>query len=320
MGQDARRYPEGMNGKVRAIETIATFDATSGEHPENVAFGRDGTLYVTLHRAVTVWCRAPDGTATTIAFPASPTGGTRANGIIVETDGGVAVAVRSDDPAIAGVWRIGADGDPQRAVALPADAGLNGMAQDGDGALYLADDTLGRIWRIPTGGARAEVWADEAALAPQGPSPSGFPVYGANGIKVHDGAVYVSNSSTGRVLRLPIAPDGAADGLAEYCPGVAFHNIDDFAFDAAGNLYFTKVVDHTVERVAPDGRVTTLLTRADGLDMPSAVAFGVLDTDRTRLYVTNAAFWSPPGVAPRAGLLRCDVGMPGASLPGGAGE
>lgn len=98
----------------------------------------------------------------------------------------------------------------------------------------------------------------------------------------------------------------------------AAYHFDDFAFGAAGNLSFTTVVDQTVERVAPDGRVMTSLAGSDELDMPAAVAFGVLGADRTRLYVTNAASWSPPGTAPRASLLRCDMGRPGAPLPTGA--
>ena len=47
-------------------------------------------------------------------------------------------------------------------------------------------------------------------------------------------------------------------------------------------------------RVAPDGTVTTLLTASDGLDGPTATAFGV-GADRENLYITNAAFPFFPG-------------------------
>jgi sugar lactone lactonase YvrE len=91
---------------------------------------------------------------------------------------------------------------------------------------------------------------------------------------------------------------------------------DDFAFDVKGNLYgTTNFVFNTVVRVTPDGRTKTLLTVADGLDGPSAAAFGVRD-DKKTLYITNAAFPFFPGPDPRRpSLMRLHVGIPGEPRP-----
>src|SRR5690242_11108659 len=134
-----------MQQLTQQIETVATFDATALEHAENVAFDRDGTIYVTLNRAAKVWRRGPDGTARVIAFPPSADGGTRVNGIVARRDHSVTVAVASDVVGVAGVWRIDPDGATSRLAAFPIAAGLNGMALDRRGMLYVADDTLGRV-------------------------------------------------------------------------------------------------------------------------------------------------------------------------------
>src|SRR5205085_2917947 len=87
---------------------------------------------------------------------------------------------------------------------------------------------------------------------------------------------------------------------------------DDFAFDVQGNLYVAANAQNRLLRLRPDGRMTTLATKAtDGLDNPSAVAFG-MQGRRTTLYITNAAYFSPH---PRPSLQRLDAGVAGASFP-----
>lgn len=185
------------------------------------------------------------------------------------------------------------------------------MAADAAGNLYLTDDRLGAIWRVRPGDRTAAVWVSDLALAPD---PAGAPVYGANGIEVFRGAVYVSNPSRAALLRYAIGTDGAA-GRAETPHGdMRSANVDDFAFDTEGNIFVATVVNTTVERIAPDGGVTTVLTAADGLEQPTAVAFDTRG-GTTHLYVTNAAFFSPPGTIPHASLLRVAVVVPGESLP-----
>lgn len=292
--------------------TVAQFDATTGEHPENIALDHQGTIYVTLHRAAKVWKHTRDGASAEIPLPV-PTIDTMTciNGIAITPEGTVSVAVRSNAANLAGIWEIDEHETMRKTADLPPDAGVNGMTSDSRGNLYVADDTLGLIWRIAPDA--AAVWVADTRLAPHGIAPNGAPVFGANGIKVYRDAVYVSNSSTASIFRIPLLPDGSAGAIETPYPSGVFRGIDDFAFDAAGNLYFATVGEYTVECVAPDGTITVLLAQRDGLDMPSAVAFGVTDTDHTALYVTNAAFYTPPGKTPRASLMRYEVGIAGAS-------
>jgi hypothetical protein len=86
---------------------------------------------------------------------------------------------------------------------------------------------------------------------------------------------------------------------------------DDFAFDVRGSLYCGTDPFNTLLRIAPDGSVQTLLTAVDGLDGPTAAAFGH-QGDRFRLYVTNAAFPFFPEPPPRRpSLMRVSLDVPG---------
>jgi sugar lactone lactonase YvrE len=116
------------------------------------------------------------------------------------------------------------------------------------------------------------------------------------------------------VVAIPIKQDGAA-GRGRVHVELGF---DDFAFDVEGNLYgTTNFVGNMVVRVTPDGRTKTLLTADDGLDGPSAAAFGVCN-NASALYITNAAFPFFEGPDPehrRPSLLRLRIRIPGEPRP-----
>jgi hypothetical protein len=72
---------------------------------------------------------------------------------------------------------------------------------------------------------------------------------------------------------------------------------------------------NTVVRVTPDGLSETLLTFDDGLDGPSAAAFGVRK-DKKNLHITNVAYPVFLGQDPRRpSLLRLHIGIPGEPQP-----
>lgn len=110
-------------------------------------------------------------------------------------------------------------------------------------------------------------------------------------------------------VRIPINPDGGAGAATVRFRGV---QADDFAFDAHGTMYVAANLRNAILRVAPSGRVTTLATKVTaGLDNPTAVAFGTGPRDRTVLYITNAAYFSPH---PRPSVEALPVGSPGAAV------
>ena len=272
------------------VRTLATF-ADPDEHPESVAIGRDGTVHVALHAAAAVWHRRPSGRTTVTALPRSARPGavTRANGIAVAPSGVVSVAVLSTDAAIAGVWE-GRPGRPfRRLAALPVTASPNGMSRDRRGNLYIADDALGVIWRVPAGRRTAAAWLRHPLLDR---APGGTP-YGANGTEIHGDDLWIGNPSQTLLVAVPIGRDGHPGTPVVRRQGPLFADVDDFDIDHDGSIVVARISAQTVERLRPDGSTTVLATAADGLSQPTAVAIG-----RRAVYVTNAAFYRPPGAAP----------------------
>lgn len=155
-------------------------------------------------------------------------------------------------------------GRPHRIAALPADGLPNGLALDQrTGRLYATDSVHGVIYRVPAGGGRATVWADNAAL-----QPTTFA--GANGIKLHNGAVWATNSDHGTVLRIPVTTRGTAGPVEVRAEGISL--IDDFTFTGRGDTLLAARNNNEVDLVRPDGTHTVVLTADDGLQTPTSVA------------------------------------------------
>ncbi|MEV5787208.1 hypothetical protein AB0L42_40475 [Streptomyces sp. NPDC052287] len=128
----------------------------------------------------------------------------------------------------------------------------------------MADSVLGTVWRVPITGGTATRWATGPKLA-----AAGF--LGANGIKIHDGAVWVSNLDKGTVLRIPVTPYGTAGHVETRATGLV--DIDDFAFTGRGNTLLAAInADNEVALVRPGGSHTVVLTGADGLENPTSLA------------------------------------------------
>jgi DNA-binding beta-propeller fold protein YncE len=168
-------------------------------------------------------------------------------------------------------------------VATPDVKVLNGLAADwAQNALYATDSNADTVWKISFKTGTASLWAQGAYLEPstgQGP-------IGANGIKVHDGAVWVSNTSQGTLLRIAIGAHGTAGAVttvAEDLPA-----IDDFAFTGDGSTVIA-ALDHTdeVAIVYPDGSHHIVLTAADGLSDPTSIA-----VRRSAVYVPSGAYFT----------------------------
>jgi hypothetical protein len=107
------------------------------------------------------------------------------------------------------------------------------------------------------------VWASGPALAPT-------EFLGANGLKLHDHAIWVANTDAGTILRIPIESDGSAGAISTFATGLA--TIDDFNFVGSGNEIVAALNrDNQVALVAPDGAHSILLDASDGLEGPTSI-------------------------------------------------
>ncbi|MEU6772862.1 hypothetical protein [Streptomyces sp. NPDC046759] len=287
---------------------VAHFDLAAGQSPENLTVEPDGSADLTFASARQVAHVSRDGHTTIRAtLPDEPNAGTpvlkapTVFGIARAHDGTLYVDYATGTGKT-GIWRIAPDGGAPRQIAqLPATALPNGLALDErHGVLYAADSVQGIVWRVPQTGGAPAVWAEDTALAPVPVTGAGF---GANGVKIHGGAVWVSNSDRGTLLRIPLRPNGSAGPVETRATGL--DHVDDFTFAAPdGDTAFAALIgDNEVAEVHPDGTHTTVLTQADGLSNPTSVAVH----DGT-LYVDSAAYFTQRDPNLLLARLSCEPG------------
>lgn len=270
---------------------VAHFDFAAGETPENIAVEPDGSADLTFAFARQVAHVTRHGDIrgrVTLPGVANPNTPLVHNAIVL------GIARAHDDTLYVtyatgtgetGVWRIPPGGGTPRQIAkLPADGLPNGLALDEHrGVLYAADSVRGTVWRVPVTGGPRIAWATGTPLTPV-PSGTGF---GANGIKVHDGAVWVSNTDRGTLLRIPVRPDGSAGPIRTRTTGLA--GIDDFAFTSRHDDTVLAAINgsNQVVVVRPDGSHSVVLTQQDGLSNPTSVA-----VRKRTVYVPSASYFA----------------------------
>ncbi len=300
-----RRGPH-EHDSAAAARIVVRFDPARNETPESIAISRDGDRYVSLASTGEIQRITPDGHRHTLAR--LPNGRGTVLGIALDREENVYANLASFDPATHGIWAITPDGGARRLAALPADGLPNGLTFDARGDLYAADSFLGVIHQLPRNGDTATTWlADPRLAATLG---TGFP--GANGLQYLHGHLYTANSDNASLLRIPIRSHGGPGEIETTATGISG---DDLALDVYGNAYVTTDPANTLVKITPDGRQAVVLDTTDGLDGPTAAAFG-RGRDRFRLSITNAAFaqFDTDGIR-RPSLIEADLGTRGAHPP-----
>jgi len=263
---------------------VAHFNINAQQQPENITLLPGGAADVTFNRSRQVARVGTDGSVTILAtLPAPTTGTATASGIVRAPDGSLYVNYNAGSQS--GIWRIPpGGGTPVQVVAMPDVKVLNGLALDrGADALYATDSTTGTVWKISLRTGTASLWAEGTDLEPNTVNSSGL---GANGIKVHDGAVWVSNTDKGTLLRIPIGAHGTAGTVATVAQGLTA--IDDFAFTGDGDTVLAALdFANEVALVQPDGTHQIVLTATDGTENPTSIA-----VRGSTVYVASGAYFT----------------------------
>ncbi len=274
--------------RVSDAHILAHFDLATGQQPENIVAEPDGAVDLTFAIADQVVRVTPDGKTHILATLPAPAGGASTpilgvaflGGIVRANDGTLYFTYDTGTSDLTGIWRLRPGGVPTRIAALPVNGFANGLALDEQtGLLYSTDSALGTIWRVPVHGGTPTAWASGPALA-----PTSFA--GVNGIKVHNGAIWVTNLDAGTVLRIPIGRYGQAEAIETRATGLTF--IDDFAFVGHGDTLLAALNSVSeVVLVKPDGTHTIILTAADGLSNPTSIA-----VHHETIFVPSAAYFT----------------------------
>lgn len=282
-------------------QPVASYPA--GSFLESVAIDADGHLVIVERTGHNIIRVAPDGTQTVLAHVSDGSGG-----IALDLDGTMVVTSGLLEGDAEGfVTVLAEDGAKRQVIGLPGSRFLNGATLLRPGVFLVADSSTAQIFEIDIRTGESGVWLAHDSLAVNPDQPV---IPGANGIRIFDGMVYVTNSAQAHVVRIPLLENGKPGAPEIWKTGIV---LDDFAFAADGTLYGTTHIFNSVVRIEPDGAVTTIGTAEDGLTGSTAAAFGRTEADRNTLYVvTNGGTFLPPptGIVP-AEIVRLDVGEAG---------
>lgn len=310
------------------------FDPSLGEFPEGVAVDKTGNVYVSLDELGQVWKFTPTGERSLLVDFGSPGG----LGLAVDAIGNVYVA--REGPGN-GVYVIDQSGNARLVPGTDAIVFPNSLAFDKRGNLYITETFSfdapltefpgcdigagpffgpGGIWVVPRGGEAQVLLRHELLTGLCLPNPIPFPI-GANGIAYRQGALYVTNTERGLVIRIPV--DGKGDaGIPEVLatvsdpidPDFGPPALDGLALDVHGDIYVPVINQSRIVRVEADGgTIEQVAGPGDGLDFPASLAFGTGKGERQSMFVTNFAIGPPGGAGP--GILKLDIGTPGQPLP-----
>jgi sugar lactone lactonase YvrE len=247
----------GSAAQADQTRTIASYPA--GTFLENLAAGPGGPLLVTSYfdRTLLSW----DGTGAPVplaTLDVHPVGVLVHDGGIVLTAHGTSFAAGPEFTKTNAFVLLSPTGSVVQTIPAPEALFLNGLVELAPGTILAADSLAGRIWQLDLASGAIAEWLADPLLATDPDATGQSP--GANGLKIHDGWLYVSNSSRQALYR--VALDGAeAAGALE--PFAATGSIDDFAFLADGTI---AAASHGASLIGidTDGAVSTLL--AGGCD------------------------------------------------------
>lgn len=283
-------------------EVIAEFPPNT--FLESIVVDADNTLFVSNHFDGKVIRLSEDRAPTVHAAIAG-----KATGLSFAPDGNL-LLTGWNEQNISTIFKISLQGTVDRLVELPEAIFLNGLTHFIGNIYLIADSYRGAIWQLDAVQGSYRLWLEHPLLARTSPDKE-FPAI--NGLKILGNVLYGSNTEKQHIVQIPIQ--------ANQQPGepeifVSQVNIDDFAFDQAGNLYGTTHVYNSVVKIAPDGSVLTIAQAEQGMVGSTALAFGRAAGDRTAVYVVTNGGMSLPlaaGVEP-AKIVRLDVGIEGLPL------
>ncbi len=294
-----------------STEPEILFEAAPGAFFESVEVTATGDVLFTDLTGGVVRRMTPEGVVDELAvvddYPV---------GIVADADGTVYFTAIHEplfelpEPFLAtnAIYAIDADGNAAIAAELPEAEFCNGMSVLEPGVLLITDSHAATIWRFETATSTLTAWLQHDLLAPI----AGVAAPGANGIELHDGVAYVSNTATQQLLRVAIDGDGGA-GEPELVFGGML--LDDFRFSATGAIYATTHGSDVV-RIGDDGTLEPIANMMDGVLGNTAAAFGRTALDSDALYVvTDGGLFVGGGDPANSGparVVRIPVGEPGA--------
>lgn len=281
--------------------TVVTFD---GIGPVSVVLAPDGDLYMAMGVSGEIR-RLPSDRTDEAGLTADATERVATldagNGFLYALDvfdGALYAVLSSREETTHGVWKLPlAGGEPTRVAALDPGLRLRGILIDAPrGRGLVTHARRGGLSTVDLNEGTVARWLDHQLFDAE--------IRGPTGVTRIEGTVYVTNYERGRVVRVPVAADGSAEGpsvltedTARLSGASGLTATDRTLYVAAANL-------NRVVQVGMDGDLRTLATADNGLDLPTDVA---LTADGDGLFVVNFGFEEMVGLTGSPSLIRLSL-------------
>jgi len=136
---------------------------------------------------------------------------------------------------------------------------LNGITKLSDGVFLIADSFKGVIWKLDIKNGATSLWLDHDLLhspAPEKQQP------GVNGIKLHNHAIYISNTNKKLLVKIPLNAN-----QSPATPEIVHENIfmDDFEIASDGTLYGATHIYDSIIKITPKGDVSVIAQSDQGV-------------------------------------------------------
>jgi sugar lactone lactonase YvrE len=269
--------------KLLSAKTIAAFP--KGTWLENMLIAPDGAFYVTDYPEGKVFKVSTSGDTTLFARIEG-----KIAGIAMGALPGEFLVTGWDAAGRAAIFRIDRTGKTEKRLNIAGGMFPNGIILLWDHQYLIADSFAGCIWLYDVTGNTATLWLKDERLA-RSSEKSASPA--ANGLKLHGGYLYISNTEKQTLVRVALRNHRA--GLVEtFAKNV---NIDDFCFDDLGNIYAATNVYNSVIRITPQKKVSIVADTSTGVAGSTAVLFVSHSPGHHVLYVSTSGGMAvpPPG-------------------------
>ncbi|KAF4993923.1 hypothetical protein FDECE_13274 [Fusarium decemcellulare] len=189
-----------------------------------------------------------------------------------------------------------------KAFPIPSAKWLNGLTPVPGAPHYLliADCIAGSLLRLDTRTGHVKTVLSDPLFAPV-PDPTSALLLGINGVHVHGGWLYFTNTNQGLYGRLAITHDGLAVGKpAEVVAhGINGSTFDDFVLrrDGVGFLATAMGGPTGIEEITPSGKGRMEASWEYGspdISQPVSAVFGQTRRDRDTLYFVTAGSYVGP--------------------------
>jgi sugar lactone lactonase YvrE len=180
-------------------------------------------------------------------------------------------------------------GASQVFMTVTGSSGLNGIAFDQAGNVYVSDSSQGIIWKTGSTGGPGTAWVTNPLL-----TTTGVPPFGANGLEFnHAGTtLFVANTGNDTVVQIPVS-NGTPGTPAVFVNSI--NGADGLTIDPQDNLWVAANQGDEIDVVSPSGKLLARLGDFNGVDrngLPHGLLFPAslsFSNDGKFLYVTNLA-------------------------------